>query len=116
MEAFLSLADGLVYEEMREKCIELAGENQMGLKPRGNQELAIMMQVWYDAMQTKVPLDGGVLDCLVMASLDLRNAFNVLCRTLILEFIQKHFPRLVGYFSWLYGDGFDVVFGGLGRS
>ena len=88
VEAFLSLADGLVYEEMKEKCIELAGENQMGLKPRGNQELAIMMQVWYDAMQTKVPLDGGVLDCLVMASLDLRNAFNVLCRTLILEFIQ----------------------------
>ena len=111
VEAYLSLADGLIYEEMKEKCIELAGENQMGLKPRGNQQLAIMMQVWFDAMQAKDPLDEDTIDCLVMASLDLRNAFNALCRTLILEFIQEHFPTLVGYFGWLYGDGFDVVFG-----
>ena len=111
VESILSVADGLIYQKMRDRCMQLAGKNQMGLRPRGNQELAVTLQVWYDLVDRQVDTEDDLLDCVVLASLDLRNAFNTLCRSIILDFIEEEFPDLLGYFEWLYGDAFEVVFG-----
>ena len=62
---------------------------------------------WQDGYRSEERSD----DCVVLASLDLKNAFNALGRSIILKFVEDNFPMLVGYFVWLYGNAFDVLFG-----
>jgi len=102
-ESLMYLTETLIRKKTRKKLIKIAGSFQCGLKQYGLEILGTELQLQFDKA-----LDDKII--FIIIHLDVKNAFNELCRKHLLIFIKEHFPQWYNYFRLSYAREFKVWF------